>query len=47
VKTSGESEEEFDENVKKYGSGIRASTDLNSRKRRSESLEAILIEILE
>lgn len=45
VKASGEAEEIFEENVKKYGSGIRASTDLSSRKRRSESLDTILAEV--
>ena len=47
VKAIGEVGENFDENVKKYGSGIRASTDLSSRKRRSESLDAILAEVWE
>lgn len=44
VKSSDE-EENFEEYVKKYGSGIRASTDLSSRRRRSESLEAILSDV--
>lgn len=42
VKASGDKAETFPNDVKKYGAGIRASTDLGSRKRRDEGLEMAL-----
>ena len=45
VKATAGKEEEFSENVRTYGAGIRASTDLGSRKRRFEGLEKELNDI--
>jgi hypothetical protein len=45
VKASPDKVEKFPEAVKKYGAGIRASTDLGSRKRRDEGLEMDLKQI--
>lgn len=42
VKASPGKEPSFPETVRKYGSGIRASTDLGSRKRRDEGIEKAL-----
>ena len=45
VKASPEKEMEFTNTVRKYGAGIRASTDLGSRVRREESLGETLNEV--
>lgn len=47
VKTEEDETVKLSDDVKKYGSGIRASTDLGSRKRRSEALSNVLQEIWE